>query len=437
MNRFAACMPLVAVACIAGTVLGRQDPAPATVPTQPAERPAPVVIHETATVASPLPTVAPAFGNVLGFSGDDLIVSGAVISRSGGADGQVATFVPQSDGTWKAGFEMPQVSGLRPGDFTLQRLGLNADTLVTPITRKTGSSELAWFARTDTPQVWRQMGFLQGPPGERRMNFGGAIAMHGQLLAVSEVSVRPNMQEADHLRNPKVYVFERTADGWKAGGTVERDPSRKPWWFGASLALDGDRLAVGYPTLLKPFRAEQNFASLESPMVCVYRREGGAWTLEQEIQSRGISPFLGFGHRVALRGDLMAVQSIHPLEEGVEVVVLRRVDGTWKPDGLLRPGAGVKTGRGFGMALEISGARVIVGDVSAVEGDDESGRVFVFERQADGWVEAARLAPKAACGPRSFGTALAVRGPWLAVGQVRNENAGVEPGGAYLFRLDE
>ena len=373
---------------------------------------------------------------MLGFSGDDLIVSGAVISRSGGVDGQVATFVPQADGTWKAGFEMPQVSGLRPGDFTLQRLGLNADTLVTPITRKAGSSELAWFTRTDNPQVWRQMGFLQGPPGERRMNFGGAIAMDGRLLAVSEVSVRPNMQEADHLRHPKVYVFERTAEGWKAGGTVERDVSMKPWWFGASLALDGDRLAVGYPTLLKPFRAEQNFASLEAPMVCVYRREGGIWKLEQEIQSRGISPFLGFGHRVALRGDLMAVQSIHPLEEGVEVVVLRRVDGTWKPDGLLRPGTGVKTGRGFGMAMEIADGRVIVGDVSAVEGGDESGRVFVFERQADGWMESARLAPKVACGPRSFGTALAVRGPWLAVGHVRNENAGVEPGGAYLFRLD-
>lgn len=436
MNRMAACIRLVAMACIAGTAFGQEAPPLLAAPEQPAERPAPAVIHETSMVASPLPTVAPAFGNVLGFSGDDLIVSGAVISRAGGADGQVATFVPQPDGTWKAGFEMPQVSGLRPGDFALQRLGLNADTLVTPIARKTGSSELAWFVRTDSPQVWRQMGFLQGPPGERRMNFGGAIAMDGPLLAVGEVSVRPNMQEADHLPNPKVYVFERTAEGWKAGGTVERDASNKPWWFGASLSLDGDRLAVGYPTLLKPFRAERNFASLEAPMVCVYRRQGGSWTLEQEIQSRGISPFLGFGHRVVLRGDLMAVQSIHPLEEGVEVVVLRRVDGTWKPDGLLRPGTGVKTGRGFGMAMEIADGRVIVGDVSAVEGGDESGRVFVFERQAGGWVESVRLAPKVASGPRSFGTALAVRGSWLAVGHVRNENAGVEPGGAYLFRLD-
>jgi hypothetical protein len=82
------------------------------------------------------------------------------------------------------------------------------------------------------------------------------------------------------------------------------------------------------------------------------------------------------------------------------------------------------------------GEAILVGDVSAVEGDDASGRVFVFRRQGEAWNEVARLKPSVKCMPRSFGSGLAVKAPWVAVGHVRNEASGIEPGGALMFRLD-
>jgi hypothetical protein len=412
----------------------RQE-APAPAPTQPASATVPA-ITETVALQSPVPTVAAAFGNVLTFAGDRLLVSGAVLPRQPGSDGQVVTFDPQPDGSWKASPQLPQVSGLMPGDFALQRLAAVSDTLVTSVGRRQGSGELAWFSRIDGPESWRQMGSIKAPPGRRRMNFGGAIAMSGDLLAVGEVSVRPNMQEADHLTCPKVYLFRHTGSGWEPQGSLQRDEAKKPYWFGCSVALDGDTLAVGYPTVLKPFQAEQNFASLEAPMVCIYRRDGANWKLEQELEGRGVSPWLGFGNRLALSGDLLVVQSVNPFEEGVDVTVFRRVDGTWKSEGRLEPAGGMTPGRGFGFTLAVMGEAVLVGDISAVEGDDASGRVSVFRRQQTGWVEAARLKPAVKCMKRSFGSALAVRAPWVAVGHVRNEQAGIEPGGALLYRLD-
>ena len=412
---------------------GPPDPAP----TAPAASQAPIPsIVQTLAVQSPLPTVAPAFGNVIEFAGDRLVVTGAVIPKHPGSDGQIATFEPQPDGSWKAPPQMPEVASLMPGDFALQRLAVNADTLVTPVIRRQGSGELAWFARTEGPERWRQMGSIKAPAGPRRMNFGGAIAMSGDLLAVGEVSVRPNMQEADYPTCPKVYLFRRTEKGWEPQGALQRDEAKKPYWFGCSLAFDGDTLAVGYPTMLKPFRSEKNFGSIEQPMVCVYRRDGAGWKLEQEVTSKGGSQWLGFGNRVALQGDLMVVQSINPFEDGVDVLVYRRKDGVWSPEGPLKPGAGVASGRGFGFTLAVMGEAILVGDVSAVEGDDASGRVFVFRKLGEGWTEAARLRPSVKCVARSFGSGMAVHAPWVAVGHVRNEQAGIEPGGALMYRLD-
>ena len=101
----------------------------------------------------------------------------------------------------------------------------------------------------------------------------------------------------------------------------------------------------------------------------------------------------------------------------------------------LQPGVGVERGRGFGFALQVSEGRVIVGDSSAQEGDDKSGRVFVFERRGTAWVEVTRLKPKVFCGPASFGSAVVAKWPWIAVGRVRSERLGIEPGGAYLFDM--
>lgn len=390
---------------------------------------------ETATVQCPLPSVAPAFGNVLEFAGDRLVISGACIVRQPGADGQIATFELHPDGTWKTQPNMPQVTGLRPEEFVLQRIACNADTLVTPITRKSGSSDLVWFARVNESQTWKQMGMIKAPPGASRVNFGGAIAMQGNLLAVNEVSVRPGLKDEQYLTSPKVYLFERTDTGWKAAGSLQRDETKKPWWFGASLAISGDTLVVGFPAALQPFQSEKARAGNESPKVCVYRRGDKGWGLEQELESGGLSPFFGFGNRVAIEGDLMAVQSLNPFAVGADVFVYRRTDGVWNIEAQLVPGADVTRGRGFGFALQVSGGRVIVGDSSAEEAGDKSGRVFVFEKVGTLWIETTRLKPKIFCAPASFGSAVAAKWPWIAVGRVHNERLGVEPGGAYMFDM--
>jgi hypothetical protein len=243
------------------------------------------------------------------------------------------------------------------------------------------------------------------------------------------------MKDADYLPNPRVYLFRREGDGWNAEGALQRGEERAPWWFGSSLAISGDTLVVGYPVALQPFQAEKVRAGKDPPMVCVYRRGEAGWTLEKELLGSGISPYFGFGNRVAIEGDLLAVQSLNPFDAGADVFVYRRTNGQWNIEGALIPGEGVKRGRGFGFGLQVSGGRVIVGDTTAEEGEDRAGRVFVFERRGTAWVEVTRLKPKVFCAPASFGSSVSARWPWIAVGRSRSERLGIEPGGAYLFDM--
>ena len=113
------------------------------------------VTYETQVVEAPGPTVSMAFGNVLAFSGDRLVISGAVISRRIGADGQIFTFELKNN-TWTSVSEMVQVQGLAPDEVAIQRILADPEFLLTIISRKGKSSEIISFAPTEGREAWNQ-----------------------------------------------------------------------------------------------------------------------------------------------------------------------------------------------------------------------------------------------------------------------------------------
>ena len=207
------------------------------------------ITQETQLVEAPGPTVSPAFGNVLAFAGDRLIISGAVMSKRDGADGQIFTFALKG-GKWTSVSEMVQVQAMAPDEFAIQRILGDPEFLLTNIYRKTKSSEIISFAPTEGREAWKQSGSIKSPAGEKVLNFAAAMALSNNVLAVSEVSSRPNQKDEDFSTSPRVFLFARTAEGWKAQGAIQRDAKKTPWWFGISIAMDGETLAVGNPNAL-------------------------------------------------------------------------------------------------------------------------------------------------------------------------------------------
>jgi hypothetical protein len=61
--------------------------------------------------------------------------------------------------------------------------------------------------------------------------------------------------------------------------------------------------------------------------------------------------------------------------------------------------------------------------------------VSVFVPSAAGWVERYGLRPTVTVPNRRFGVGVCVNGRQVAVGRMRSESEGIEPGGALVFTI--
>jgi len=397
-----------------------------------------LVVRESALLDPPSPTAAPTFGMVVTFAGDQAIVTGPVMSRGGGFEGQIASFVDRS-GVWTPFKEMPGIFDLRTMDAALQRLRGAPGVFVTNLDRKSAlRSEVLVFTPDTGAAGWAHSATLTTPGGEPTPGFGSAIATDGTFIICSDVDTRIRQGKPDELpASPGVHVFARDGAGaWVRASVLRRDTSRKSTWFGASLAADGARLAVGSPRAMLPIGGEPLRMSDEA-VVEIRRRDGANWPVEAVLRGEVATSWPGFGVSVAIDGDLLAVRANEILGGGTgsKVFVFRRSDGQWALDGELVPRA-VISSVALGASLAISDGRILISDTHAtLPGEEPRGVVHGFERVGDSWRETFRLQPQAACMLRSFGAGLAVSGDRVLVGRVRSEAAGVENGGAYIFQL--
>lgn len=396
------------------------------------------VLRESALLEPPSPTASPTFGLVVGFAGEQAIVTGPVMSRQGGFEGQVATFA-ERDGKWTPRLEMPGVFGLRQRDAALQRLAAAPDFFATNLDRKSAlRSEVLVFTRDASAAGWKQTATLTTPGGEQAPGFGSAIATDGSFIICSDADtrIRPD-KPAELPKSPGVHVFANDGNGtWVRAAVLRRDASRNSTWFGASLATDGARLAIGSPQAVLPTAGDPLRLS-DAAVVEIRRRDGANWPLEAEISGRAVTPMIGFGTEVAISGDLLAVRASEIIEAGAgaKVFAFRLRDGAWLPEGELRP-RGVVSSVGYGAALAIADGRVLVGDThAAVPGEPALGVVHVFEHLGDRWSETLRLLPQAPCMPNSFGAGIDTHGRRVLIGRVKAPAQGCPEGGAYLFEL--
>lgn len=150
--------------------------------------------------------------------------------------------------------------------------------------------------------------------------------------------------------------------------------------FGAAVAADGDRVAVGAPG--------DNSAAFDGGAVYVYVREGDGWVLGERVVAEDPEPEERFGTAVAVAGDTLAVASTYRHDVGATSVrIFQRGDG-WQ-----------QVARVFGEegAIEYGRAIAVAGDVVAVatgprtkDGAARPGQVEVFH-EGKGWDRVAAL----------------------------------------------
>jgi hypothetical protein len=269
---------------------------------------------------------------------------------------------------------------------------------------------------------WAQQAYLKASNTETGDLFGTSVAIFGNMIAVGALKeesaatgVNGNQNNNAALNSGAAYLFLRTGSTWAQQSYIKASNTGPGDEFGASVGISGDAIIVGAPaegSAATGVNGDQNNnSSSYSGAAYVYSLDGGA-------------PEDHFGLSVDVDGDTAVVGELDHDWGGPsagKAWVFRRTGAVWNQEaGLLNnnPAAGDR----FGVAVAVSGNRVIVG----ADYDDEPnglgatkvdcGSATVFERNASGvWNVLGKLSSGQSAGD-SFGRTVAIDGDTLAIG---------------------
>ena len=144
--------------------------------------------------------------------------------------------------------------------------------------------------------------------------FGYSLDLDGNYLAVGA----PFDAGYRSFNAGAVYIFKRSGNSWSLEYTIYDRQSgftalQSGDVFGFDVSLDGDRLAVGA-------YYDDGYDGLNTGAVYIFKRSGSIWNLEAEISDQktgftALAPWDTFGNSVRLDGDRLAVSAL--LDDGL------------------------------------------------------------------------------------------------------------------------
>jgi hypothetical protein len=182
----------------------------------------------------------------------------------------------------------------------------------------------AVYVFTRTGSAWTQQAYLKASNTDENDEFGFSVALDGDTLAVGAISEASNAtgvngdQDSNDsnagARSGAVYIFIRTGTAWTQQAYLKASNTGRFDFFGLSVALDGDTLAVGAAgegSNATGVNGTQSDNSAEdSGAVYVFTRTGSAWTQQAYLKASNTGAGDNFGPSVALDGDTLAVGAI-------------------------------------------------------------------------------------------------------------------------------
>jgi len=211
--------------------------------------------------------------------------------------------------------------------------------------------------------------------------------------------------------------------------TIELVPSNGATFdaFGFSADLSGQRGIIGAPKV-----------GTGEGAAYIFEQSGGVWSqvaiLTPPVQAIDDQ----FGYSVAMDGDYAAIGQPRDDSQAADAgagFVFVRSGGTWVQQAeLLAADAAVSDF--MGIAIAISGNRVVIGAPQEDDNGTNAGAAYVFERSGTIWIEVAKLTASDGSNSDEFGQSVAIFGDRIAVGAPGEDAGGSQSGAVYLFQFD-
>jgi hypothetical protein len=283
--------------------------------------------------------------------------------------------------------------------------------------------------------------------------FGTSVAVSGRYMVVGAQGEKSNATgvNGDQTNNSGtnvgaayVYYCNPNTGAWEFQAYLKPNIYINNGYFGKSVAIDGDTIAVG------------TIGSGTDQYVYIYVRTGvSTWAFQQRITSSNIGSGDSFGESLSIQGDVLAVGArgedsnttgINPAsnESGSgtgAAYVFRRSAGVWAQEAFIKPNTLVSNSQGFGVTVSLHNNTLVIGAISGTLSHQRA-EVYVY---SGSWSFQQSLVGSNTEANDFFGISVSVYGDTICVGAQAEassttginstpDNSAVNAGAFYIFK---
>ena len=382
-----------------------------------------------ATLNNPSPAVQDYFGGSVAISGARVVV-GTPYDDTGAADAGRAYVYDLSGGTPTVPVATLNNSGAAAyQNYFGGSVAISGTRLVVgAVADDTGATNAGraylYDLSSGTPTV--AVATLNNPGAALNDHFGDSVAISGTRVAVGAPADNTGAEDAG-----SAYVYDlNSGTPTVPVATLNNPGPAADDWFGRSVAISGTRVLIGAPYA--------DTGAADAGSAYVYDLSSGTPTVHVvTLNNPSPAAYDHFGDRVAISGTRVLIGAPHD-DTGASnagsayVYDLSSATPTVPVATLNNPGPGVD--EYFGMAVAISGTRLVVGAGYDDTGASEAGSAYVYDLSS-GTALVATLNNPAPAGQDLFGGSVAISGTRVVVGARLDDTGAINSGSAYVYNL--
>ncbi len=225
------------------------------------------------------------------------------------------------------------------------------------------------------------------------------------------------------------YIFKSTAQKWKQEAKLLAEDPASGDVFGWAVDIDDTTAVVGVP--------KDDDAGPNSGSAYVFIKDGNTWKQQAKIVAKDTARSDSFGEVVAIERDTIVVGAPGHTHNNVRfsgaVYVFGRQGEKWVEAAKITAEDLAKSDR-FGVSVGLHEDTIIVGSTlnDAGRGKD-AGAAYIFVREGNAWKQQAKLTGEDSREGDHFGAGVATTGEIAIIGAPLHEEEGLGSGAAYAF----
>ena len=319
------------------------------------------------------------------------------------------------------------------GDSLGESVALDGDTMVVGAPAD-DSYRGAAYVYAKGSGVWTQVAKLTASDAAADDWFGESVAIDGDIIAVGAYR-----DDDGGSGSGSVYVFNKPTGGWAtASGNVKLTASDATAGdeFGRSIAIDDDTVFIG--------ASKDDDGGSNSGSVYVFTKPAGGWasaSSDVKLTASDAAANDNFGASAAIDGDTIVIGANGDDDGGSSsgsVYLFTRPSGGWASasSNVKLTASDAAANDNFGGPVGIAGDTIVIGASKDDDGGANSGSVYVFTKPAAGWTAASsdvKLTASDAAAADRFGGSVAIDGDTIAVGASQDDDGDGRSGSVYVF----